>query len=128
MSIFLSGRRRFLCALLCTGAVTCAAEVSAHNNDVHANMTDLAWQTMRLVAVHVHHLDSCGLGDTAFLDAPPAGVSDADWKQFLADIAAAVPKMDGLPADLPPGCDPSFPGNGFLKWGNLGDIPYPSAL
>jgi hypothetical protein len=115
----------------CATAVSLALLVAprfaeAHDNPVHADMTDLSWQVMRLVATQRAGLDPCGLGpQIQGVAQPPAGVSANDWNAFLADVAAAVPALDTLPAGLPgaPLCD-SFGQkvSGVAPWPSVGAV------
>jgi hypothetical protein len=94
----------------------------AHNNKVHADMTDLAWQTMRLAALIKSQQNPCAASLAP--GAAPAGISDADWQDFLGKVAAAVPRLERLPAELPPPVCSDSGGKALSSqsWPTLGDV------
>ncbi len=110
------------------GVLLSAASVHAHNEQVHQDMTALAFDTMkatqRLVKDGVCPLPglrtSCPLGVS-----PVRTISNAQWQDWLHEVSRAAEKLSLQPNDLPQpkaGCrgstDPDFPSRPMfqLSW------------
>lgn len=114
---------------LCWSAALSAAlifpwPVYAHNQVVHQDMTDMAYEIMLMVLAREGRLIS-----------RPAEIDAAKWNAFLDAISDAVPKLRALPARLPAGKSDACRQDGVsfalpADWANgltLGEIDLPLA-
>ncbi|MBC8165195.1 MAG: hypothetical protein H7Y20_04890, partial [Bryobacteraceae bacterium] len=100
-------------------ALVLSGPLRAHNEAVHQNMTDLAYEIM---------LGTKSNPLSPFLDlSPPPGVPALEWNAFLASVRAAPAKLRQMNSDLPPKtltCDGAAPLN--LGWSQkpLGQVEH----
>src|SRR4051794_34808984 len=108
------------------GVVGLLAETPAHahENIVHQDMVDFAYQTLRLV-------DHDAASRPDYLR-PPPGVAPADWQHYLDTIVASLAQLDAQPTALPPPRAPTCrpdeaavaPPGGSAEHTRLGTVPF----
>jgi hypothetical protein len=88
---------RYRIVAVALASVLLASPALGHNNLVHQDMTDLAYELM--LAVRAERAFVTGPGPV--ISARPPEVAAAEWDLFVDTLLATIPKLRALPAGLP---------------------------